>query len=59
MSKKTLSKLLQDAKVLNIRCRNLMSKEHLQKSIKDTIIKYKGIVRYHDTKFQKVQVERC
>ena len=36
----TLPKLSQEAKELNIPRRNLMSREDLQKAMKDTIIKH-------------------
>ena len=39
-----LSKLLQEAKDLNIPSRNLMSRVDLQKAIKDTFIKYKETI---------------
>ena len=40
----TLSKLLEEGKELNIPRRDLMSKEYLQKVIKDTINKHKKII---------------
>ena len=40
----TLSKLLQQANELNIPHWNLMTKEDLQKAIKEIIVKYKEIV---------------
>ena len=39
-----LIKLLAQAKKLNASCRNVMSREDLQKFIKDTIIKYKETI---------------
>ena len=40
----TLTKLLTQVKELNFPRRNVMSREDLQKSIKDTITKYKEII---------------
>ena len=45
LSKKTLSKLLQEAKQLNIPLRNFMkAKQELEKSIFETQLKYKDII---------------
>lgn len=37
------------AKELNIPHHNLMPKENLQEATKGTIIKYKELIKYHDT----------
>ena len=39
-----MSKLLKESKELNIPRRNLVSKDKLEKAIKDTIIRYKDII---------------
>ena len=44
-----LTKLLGQAKELNVQCRNIMSTEDFQKAIKGTIIKYKEIIFGIDT----------
>ena len=50
MRKKTLSKLLQEAKELNIPCRNCMkTKQELKITKKDNIDKYKEIISENDT----------
>ena len=45
----TLTKVLARAKKLNLLRQNFMSREDLQKAIKDTLIKYKEIIFCADT----------
>ena len=45
----TLTKLLSQAKYLNVSQWNVISQEDLQKAIKDTIMKYKEIIFGADT----------
>ena len=39
-----MNKLVEEAKALNIPCRNLMKKDQLKQAIKDTVDRYKEII---------------